>query len=142
LSCGEDAVVVGAYSTYWPTVQFCRQSGYGPRRTAGVRKPDISAPGYMIRLHRSKFKTYEPDAKRSFESGTSLSAPFVAGTIACLFEVAPKAKLSTIKEALTSTARTGLGSSTPSWHPQLGYGRLYPSAAVQWMKGNGRAKDA
>lgn len=141
LSCGEDVVVVGAYSTYSSTVDICRQSAYGPRRNGGIHKPDISAPGFMILLHRSKFKMYPADGKRSLESGTSLSAPFVAGTVACLYEAAPKAKLSTIKKALYSTARAGLGSPTASWHPQLGHGRLNPRDAVQWIRREGLAKD-
>src|SRR5262249_36576428 len=103
LSCGEDAIVVGAYDTSTSATSRWGLSGCGPRRNGGVPKPDISAPGHLILLIRSK--KAEIDKRCALASGTSMAAPFVTGTIACMYEAAPCARLSTVRTALTSRTR-------------------------------------
>lgn len=140
LSCGEDAIVVGAYDTRWSPATRWGYSGYGPRRNGGMRKPDVSAPGASLLIIRSTMD--KTGARCSLEDGTSLAAPFVTGTIACLYQVDPKAELSTIKTALYSTARKNLLRPGEDWHPQLGHGRLNPHGAVAWMRNGGQSEDA
>jgi serine protease AprX len=60
-------------------------------------KPDISAPGVDIE------STY-PGGSYEIESGTSMSAPFVTGTVALMLEKNPALKPSEIKQTLESTA--------------------------------------
>ena len=135
LSCGEDAIVVGAYDTLSSVAARSGLSGRGPRRNAGVAKPDIAAPGNYISLIRSK-RGYETTKRIGFGGGTSMAAPFVSGTIACMYQVAPCARLSTIRNALTSTTREGLDNPNEPWSPEFGYGRLNPAAALTWVKNN------
>ena len=135
LSCGEDAIVVGAYDTSASPIGGWNLSGRGPPRSGDAQKPDISAPGNQVLLIRSK----EKDC--AFESGTSVAAPFVTGTIACLYQVAPRAKLSTVKQALISTTRSGFGVPAQTWSEEFGHGRLNPQAAVDWMKREGSSDD-
>jgi len=67
-------------------------------------------------------------------NGTSLAAPFVAGAIACLYEIEPRTSLALIKEVLFSTARKDITNPQGSWCPQLGWGRLDPQAAVSELR--------
>ena len=132
LSCGEDAIVVAAYNTSVETTSTWHQSARGPRRTSDKPKPDLSAPGVNIRLALAG-----TDSGCMRASGTSLAAPFVTGTIACLYEASRKAPLATIKDALFKTARKGLAdNSIEDWNTVLGHGRLFPRGAVEWIKAN------
>jgi subtilisin family serine protease len=129
LSCGTDAVVVAAYDASEPAVDVCRMSASGPTARA-ANKPDISAPGEKIWLVVSK-----TERQRRVQSGTSIAAPFVTGTIACMFEAAPEADLDTIRAALRESARGGSAGGPPSgWCPHLGWGRLNPKEAVRKMR--------
>ncbi|HWL93686.1 MAG TPA: S8 family serine peptidase [Phycisphaerae bacterium] len=139
-SCGDDAIVVGAYQTRWTPARLWGQSAHGPPRNADVGKPDISAPGSYLSLIRSTRGRL--GQKCALQYGTSLSAPLVAGTIACLYEIDPQAQISTIKSALFATARKDLGTVDGSWNPQLGHGRLSPHRAVAWMRSGGQIEDA
>jgi len=141
LSCGGDAIVVGAYDTFTSVTARWGLSGHGPGRTGGILKPDISAPGNFILLIRSR-RGGETTRRCALESGTSLAAPFVTGTIACIYEVAPCAKLAAVKEALISTTRPGFDSPSEPWSPEFGYGRLDPPAALEWIKNNVLVTDA
>jgi subtilisin family serine protease len=130
LSCGEDPIVVAAYDASTSQIKPWLQSGRGPRRVGGADKPDISAPGYRVFLVKAK-----TSIQCQIESGTSLAAPFVTGTIACLYEVAPQATLAMITGALFSTARKGLeGDPHATWTPCLGHGQLRPREAVARIK--------
>jgi subtilisin family serine protease len=138
LSCGEDSIVVGAYETSTPATARWGLSGCGPRRNGGVPKPDISAPGHNILLIRSKM-AHAAIGRCAPASGTSMAAPFVTGTIACMYEVAPRARLSTVRKALTSNTRPGFGDQP--WSSEFGYGRLNPPAALSWFKSNLQPED-
>ena len=63
-----------------------------------------------------------------------MAAPFVTGTIACLYEVAPKAKLSTIREALISTTRK-----VRVWgsEPELGVRSSAMAGSIRRRRSNG-----
>jgi hypothetical protein len=130
LSCGEDSIVVAAYDTSADATGMWHQSARGPSRRSEKAKPDLSAPGVNVRLALAGSDT---GCMRA--SGTSLAAPFVTGTIACLYEAHRRAPLAAIKDALFQTARKELGgSSFEGWSPALGHGRLYPRGAIEWIK--------
>jgi subtilisin family serine protease len=131
LSCGADPIVVSAYDASSAPIGCSVQSASGPTRLGEATKPDLSAPGVNIRLVRSKTDgVCGPPS-----SGTSLAAPFVTGTIACLYQVDRGADLATIKQALFETCRSGEPDlANVEFAEQLGHGRLSPRGAVDWLK--------
>jgi subtilisin family serine protease len=129
LSCGTDPIVVAAYDASTSVVDMWNYSASGPTALEG-KKPDISAPGASVWLIVSKQETM-----RMRQWGTSIAAPFVTGTIACMFEAAPAAELETIRAALRDSARGGSpGGPQSGWSPQLGWGRLNPKEAVHRVR--------
>lgn len=98
-------------------------SGRGPTRTAAHVKPDLSAAGvaifaaYPIQLSSMLPYPY------SVESGTSFSAPIVAGACALLFErLGPKLGCNDIRSLLKGLAYVPGGYSAPD--DAFGYGSL------------------
>lgn len=126
LSCSQEAIVVGAYSTLVSPVEPWGLSGHGPDRR-GVLKPDLAAPGHQLSLVRSR--PGDPQDPLFCMSGTSLAAPFVTGTIACIYEADSRASLAQIRSALTETAAP-LPGTTAGWTPELGHGLLDPAAVL------------
>ena len=102
LSCGEDAIVVAAYDTSTGTVTAWHQSACGPGRRPDRSKPDIAAPGVDLRLVTAGT---QDGCMRA--SGTSLAAPFVTGTIACLYEASPGAPLASHQGRLVQNSAQG-----------------------------------
>jgi subtilisin family serine protease len=133
LSCSAETIVVGAYSTVASAVDRWGYTSHGPGRHASIRKPDISAPGNGIWLSKPE---RDPSADRCMRaSGTSMAAPFVTGTIACIYQVEPTATLATVRQALQDTARPPIGATTSDgWSASQGKGHLNPSAALAWVK--------
>ena len=130
LSCGKEAIVVAAYDASHPVVELCGQSGCGPVRAGPARKPDLSAPGVDIWVATSR-----SDTGCTLLSGTSLSAPFVTGAIACLYQIEKTATLATIKDALIKSVRYGVArGAAKDWSEHLGWGRLNPRGAVDWLR--------
>jgi hypothetical protein len=125
LSCGDEPIVVTAYDASHSIIRLSPHSAQGPPRHQQIAKPDIAAPGEWIWLAQSK-----ADNTCVWASGTSLAAPFVTGTIACLYEIEPQASMAQIKEVLFSTARKDIANPPGAWCPQLGWGRLDPQAAL------------
>ncbi|KAF1322726.1 hypothetical protein FI667_g11085, partial [Globisporangium splendens] len=103
-------------------------SGKGPS-VAGRRKPDITAPGQLV---RSIWNT--TDTAYSTISGTSMAAPHVTGAVALLLSAQPDLAIDEVKVALyTTTDQKGLkasnytcgGTSDANWpNNQWGHGRL------------------
>lgn len=130
LSCGSDAIVVGAYDTFTDVASPWGLSARGPGRRASIRKPDLSAPGNAVLAISSAPASPERRCVSAF--GTSIAAPFVTGTIACMYEAAPDATLDDVRRALLNTVRRD--SPAPDWSEDLGHGRLSPAAAVSAIK--------
>ena len=129
LSCGRDPIVVGAYSTRTKVAGPWGLSGRGPpRRPASEKKPDLSAPGLLLDLIRSRCAA-DPKPFGPF-SGTSMAAPFVTGTIACMYQVAPHMRLDDVRRILRETVRPG-PKNPGTWNPEYGFGRLHPAEAVR-----------
>jgi subtilisin family serine protease len=87
-------------------------SGRGPALVADILKPDVSAPGINI------LAGFTPDAVNAtpgetfaYLSGTSMSAPHIAGVAALLRQAHPDWSPSALKSALMTTARQSLLSS-------------------------------
>jgi subtilisin family serine protease len=129
-------IAVGAYDCYRPDRPPTVFSSRGP--TADERlKPEVSAPGYKIRAARSVPEGgWAPDQSMlTVKSGTSMASPYVAGTVALMFEAAKRPLSSAeVKRVLIGTADPppdGARSST-----RLGYGYVNIEAAVAAVRGS------
>ena len=97
-----------------------------------VCKPFVVAPGVDICAARADGTTVGDltcgNDKYVSATGTSASAPFVAGLIAVMKELNPSASLSTIKQALIQTDEKLLG-----FHPDYmeGYGRVSATKSLK-----------
>ncbi|GAB9474718.1 hypothetical protein Gpo141_00011836, partial [Globisporangium polare] len=136
-SPGDYPNVIGVGSTT-STDALSSYSGKGPT-VAGRRKPDISAPGQLVR-------SSIPDSDTSYAlySGTSMAAPHVTGAIALLLSAQPDLAIDEVKVALyTTTDQTGLaasnytcgGTSDKAWpNNQWGHGRLNVLSAYEGFR--------
>ncbi|MCU0225171.1 MAG: S8 family serine peptidase [Acidobacteria bacterium] len=103
----------------------------GPRANDGdeaddERKPDISAPGTSITAALNDTSNLYID-----RSGTSMSAPHVAGCAALMLQANPLLSPQQVKEILLRTAEDLPGN---GWTPSRGYGFLDCFKAVDTLK--------
>ncbi|KAF1328146.1 hypothetical protein FI667_g7171, partial [Globisporangium splendens] len=130
-----NVITVGSVTTY---DRINSWSSRGPT-VNGRRKPDITAPGYMIRSSWN-----DTDTGYATISGTSMACPHVTGSVALLLSAQPDLALDEIKVALyTTTKQTGLepsnytcgGTSDKVWpNNQYGHGRLSVIDAYQGFR--------
>ncbi|HEX6509052.1 MAG TPA: S8 family serine peptidase, partial [Chloroflexota bacterium] len=112
----------------------------------GRQKPDLVAPGTMIVSSLSRdapicVKASDPnclpqeqitsDGKNLAESGTSASAPHVAGVAALMLQANSTLDQATVTSILRSTARHDAFTGTAVWTPTFGAGKVDALAAVQ-----------
>lgn len=133
VSCGKSTIAVGSYDAHKPPeLPLSWFSSAGPTRN-GHEKPQVSAPGHEVVAALSG----SGNKARSM-SGTSMASPAVAGAVALMLAEAKNRRLNLnvvqIQDILKQTARPLLESDnweSGKWHPQLGFGRIDASAAVQ-----------
>ncbi|MEM1072047.1 MAG: S8 family serine peptidase [Planctomycetota bacterium] len=90
---------------------------------------DLVAPGVdVLTTTRS---ILAPGVDYTLESGTSISAPFVAGVAALLLSVDPLLTPDEVRAAMLATAED-LGE--PGWDERSGFGRLDAAAAVAFVQ--------
>ncbi|MDJ0938662.1 MAG: S8 family serine peptidase [Woeseiaceae bacterium] len=109
-------------------------SSRGPGPVRSILKPDVTAPGVRI------LAGITPDAVNStpgeqfgYLSGTSMSAPHVAGSAALLRQAHPGWSPAAIKSALMTTARQSItrdDGETDANPFDFGAGHIVPNAAV------------
>ncbi len=122
--------------------------------SAGVKmeeriKPEITAPGYLIQSSLSNRYLKEigafwqvvgtpptlgdPAHPDLLVSGTSLSSPIVAGTVALMWQANPDLTFAQIRDIITSTALTDEFTETPGPTPNShwGYGKINALTAVR-----------
>lgn len=91
-------------------------------------KPEIAAPGGMIASTKSSqaivgSQVIMDDGEHFLQSGTSMAAPFVSGTIAMMFEANPNFTYDDVRSILIQGVYTD--ASVPSVpHDRWGYGKL------------------
>jgi|GEM_PF-2099588 len=100
-------------------------SSYGPRRD-GRLKPDLAAAGGGIvstRSFSSDYNPYQGNNYYSYASGTSFSAPHVAGAVALLLEQEPGLRAGQVKRLLQRSARADFYTGIVP-NEKWGYGKL------------------
>ena len=106
-------------------------SSRGPRRTDGLLKPDLAAPGHEITS-----ALVGTAAETNVMGGTSMAAPHVAGAAALLRQLHPSRSVIEVKAALMGTATHDVvsesgGNSVRIGHGRAGAGRVdLPAAAA------------
>jgi subtilisin family serine protease len=106
--------------------QLADSSSRGPVAYTARLKPDIAAPGSSIPSARAGFGT-----EAILQTGTSMSAPHVAGAAAILKQLRPTWTPSEIKAALmNSAARTANSDGIAYAESRSGAGRVNLAAAV------------
>jgi carboxypeptidase C (cathepsin A)/subtilisin family serine protease len=127
---GRRTLAVGAYNRHDPETRIAHFSSVGPTRD-GRLKPDLCAPGVSVLAARSSPRDpQEPPPLLTRMSGTSMAAPHVTGTIALMFQVAPRRlRIEETHNLLLQAARKV---SVPEEIPErLGIGFLDIEAAVE-----------
>jgi hypothetical protein len=105
-----DVITVGAvHANGWDAGTLAPYSSFGPT-SAGVQKPELVAPSGVY------------TAFKAVTTGTSFSAPYVAGAAALLLQQSPGMSPAEVKQALIDLA-TPVAESLPD--PQTGFGRLH-----------------
>jgi subtilisin family serine protease len=127
---GRRTIAVGAYDGHASIFRPAPFSSMGPTRD-GRQKPDVAAPGVSVIAARSTPAGENPgEGRLTRKSGTSMAAPHVTGTVALMFEAAPR-PLSiheTRRRLLSAADRAGI----PAEHAgRVGSGRLDILAAVR-----------
>jgi subtilisin family serine protease len=125
------AIAVGAHDATQRDRPATIFSSRGPTAD-GRQKPEVSAPGYMIRAARSRprngWKGDEP--KLCVKSGTSMAAPWVSGTVALMLQAAGRPlNVFEIRRALIGSVDPHPGPAGQT-STKLGYGYLNTAAAV------------
>ena len=87
---GRRTLAVGAYNKHDPEMRLGHFSSVGPTRD-GRLKPDLCAPGISVLAARSAPRpAHDPVQLCTRMSGTSMAAPHVTGTVALMFQAAPR----------------------------------------------------
>ena len=86
---GRRTLAVGAYDAHDPEMRVAYFSSVGPTRD-GRLKPDLCAPGVGVLAARSTPRGLEPSPRTVRFSGTSMACPHVTGTVALMFQAAPR----------------------------------------------------
>jgi subtilisin family serine protease len=124
---GLQNVAVGAYDPHDPARPPARFSSSG-ETVDGRPKPDILAPGVDILVARSG--SGDDDELSTRMSGTSMAAPFVTGTAACMLEVAGRVPGPQLRAALLAAAEPFEGDQ----EFRAGHGYLDFAAAVEAVR--------
>jgi GH25 family lysozyme M1 (1,4-beta-N-acetylmuramidase)/subtilisin family serine protease/outer membrane protein OmpA-like peptidoglycan-associated protein len=87
---GRRTIAVGAFDSHDPEKRIGRFSSVGPTRDLRL-KPDLCAPGVSVLAARSAPRNPNESASLLTRmSGTSMAAPHVTGTVALMFQSAPR----------------------------------------------------
>jgi subtilisin family serine protease/predicted chitinase len=126
---GFRTIAVGAYNAHTPERPIAPFSSAGKTRD-GRLKPDVVAPGVGVLAARSTPRGGAPAARLTRKSGTSMAAPHVTGTIALMFEVAPRRlRIEETHNLLLSSSQRIVAE--PPLAYRVGSGYLAIDAAVQ-----------
>jgi len=133
IACGRESIVVGAYDAYEDDLPLYELSSSGPTtddRDELYAQPTLCAPGATVLAAQSG-----TEVLRHRESGTSLSAAAVTGTVALMLAEARACEIDLpscdIRKVLIDTVRPG----GRDWSRDAGgAGRVDASAAVEKVR--------
>jgi subtilisin family serine protease len=140
LACFGEAIVVGAYSLVAGTRSACYFSSAGLTRD-NRKVPHLAALGQDVWAARSLgFRVRYPGTGTPWRTaatmpmnGTSVSAPFVGGTVALMLQKDSTLYAAQIRAYLIAAARdyvSGVAFAVQDWDDQLGFGLLSAAEAV------------
>ena len=149
-ACSDDVITVGAYASQYSAANgtlvgggIASFSSIGPRYD-GAMKPDISAPGVAVISSISSYTdaAFTSSGSVNFNgrtyhfarfSGTSMSAPMVAGVAALILDANPYLSARQVKEIIMETARQDniTGIIPVEGSTRWGAGRVNAYAAVK-----------
>ena len=122
---GDSLIAAGAIRFDGAPASF---SSFGPSADGRI-KPDLAAPGVEVPVVAAG----SDPAGYAIASGTSISAPLIAGLAACIMQARPAWTPQQVIRALRETA-----SRARDPDPQLGYGIPNGPAALGWFRPRGR----
>jgi subtilisin family serine protease len=136
LACGQNVIAVANWDSEHDRCNAT--SSQGPTRD-GRYKPDVAAPGTGI-WGANGFPFQDGDefefadlplARRRYlrMTGTSMAAPYVAGTAALMLSLNPELSTSQIRSIMTGTATAKPTGSV--WNKDCGYGRINVQACLE-----------
>jgi hypothetical protein len=134
------AIAVGAFDPSQRERPATAFSSRGPTAD-GRQKPEVVAPGYMIRAARSLPRNgwQGNESRLTVKSGTSMAAPWVSGTVALMMQAAGRPlSVYEIRRALIGSVDPHPGPTGRS-STKLGYGYLNTARAVAAARRIGRA---
>jgi subtilisin family serine protease len=140
LACFRQAIVVGAYALVADKRTACHFSSAGQTRD-NRPVPHVAALGQRVWAARSLgFRVRYPGTNTPWRTsavrvmdGTSVAAPFVAGTVALMLQKNSGLYAADIKDILISCARpysAGIAFSAQDWNSQIGYGLVSAAKAL------------
>lgn len=116
------------------------KSSEGPTRDNRI-KPDVISTGNIVFASANinfitpalavNRKKVAPGAWHTYNGGTSMSSPIVAGAVALYFEKNPNASWQEVKEAIITSTRKDQFT-TPNTNNQYGYGKLNAFKMLQF----------
>jgi subtilisin family serine protease len=136
---GRRTIAVGAYNAHDAELRIGPFSSVGPTRD-GRLKPDLCAPGVSVLAARSAPRE-GPAGPLTRMSGTSMAAPHVTGTVALMFQAAPRRLR--IEETHNLLLQNARHVSIPEDIPdRIGIGFLDVDEAVEAARNVGRGSPA
>jgi len=134
-------IAVGAYVPHDPARPLARFSSSG-YTVDGRWKPNLLAPGDRVLVARSRPRGTSPEGAplSTRMSGTSMAAPFVTGTAACLMEATGRVPAARLRAAIIEACEAFEGDD----YMRAGGGYLDTAAAFEAVRrsANGRRRPA
>ncbi len=152
----------GVGSTFYPAGDLCYFSSCGPTLDGRI-KPDVAAPGYFLISAASSYygdetfwtgsseaypaavdRVQDSEGRYSYyylDAGTSMSSPFVAGTVALWLQANPNLSPADVRRVISksSTANSYTGDLPNN---RFGYGIINAYAGIKYVINNAGIADA